>query len=349
MKEPKIGVLVVDDYEPWRRFITATVQKQGEWQILGEAPDGLEAVQLSQQLQPHLILLDIGLPKLNGIESARRILKVSPQSKILFVSENRSWEIAEEALSTGAGGYLVKSDAGRELLPAVRAVLEGERFVSASLARHDVRGAKDEHPAKAASRTSVVEPLRPRNMAIRHEVEFYSEETGFVAGLARMIASVLKAGHIAILVATVVHRRDVLQKLRADGIDIDSALKEGRCIEVDSMDALATLMVNGLPDPVRCANLISDVVSTVRKQQQSNGSRIVFCGECAPILLTEGNIEGTVQMEHLWDEITRKHDADTLCTYLWSAFQHKQDSSVFQRICAEHTAVHGHALGYEPA
>ncbi|HEY6971210.1 MAG TPA: response regulator [Candidatus Angelobacter sp.] len=349
MQEQKSSVLIVDDYEPWRRFITATVQKQPEWQIIGEAPDGLEAVQLSQQRQPHLILLDIGLPKLNGIESARRILKVSPESRILFVSENRSWEIAEEALCAGAGGYLVKSDAGRELLPAMRAVLEGERFVSSSLAKHDVRGAKDEHPARVGSRQGVVEPLRPRNMAIRHEVEFYSDEAAFVTGLARLIASVLKAGHIAILVASVVHRTDVLHKLRADGVDIDSALKDGRCIEIDSVDALARLMVDGRPDPVRCANLIGDVVSTARKQQQTNGSRIVFCGECAPILLTQGNTEGTVQMEHLWDEITRKNDVDTLCTYLWSAFPHNQDTSLFQRICAEHTAVHGRALGYEPA
>lgn len=73
--------------------------------------DGLEAVQQAERLQPDIILLDIGLPTLNGIEAARRIREVSPTSKILFVSENRSPDIAEEALSTGAGGYVVKSDA----------------------------------------------------------------------------------------------------------------------------------------------------------------------------------------------------------------------------------------------
>jgi len=83
-----------------------------------------------------LILLEIGLPTLNGIEAARRIRQVSPTSKILFVSENRSLDIAEEALGTGAGGYVVKSDARSELLPAVKAVLEGKRFISASLAGH---------------------------------------------------------------------------------------------------------------------------------------------------------------------------------------------------------------------
>jgi GAF domain-containing protein len=93
----------------------------------------LEAVQQARQLQPDLILLDIGLLTLNGIEAARQILEISPGSKILFVSENRSVDIVREALSTGAGGYVVKSDAAGELLPAVNAVLEGKRFVSASL------------------------------------------------------------------------------------------------------------------------------------------------------------------------------------------------------------------------
>ena len=131
-----IRVLVVDDYEPWRRFFSSTLQKERELQVIGEASDGLEAVQKAEELQPDLILLDIGLPTLNGIDAARRIRAVSPASKILFVSENRSVGIAEEALKGGAGGYILKSDAAGELLPALKAVLDGKRFVGASLAGH---------------------------------------------------------------------------------------------------------------------------------------------------------------------------------------------------------------------
>jgi DNA-binding NarL/FixJ family response regulator len=120
----------------FRRFICSTLGEVSELQIIGEASDGLEAVRKAEELRPDLILLDVGLPSLNGIEAARRIQVVSPTSKILFVSQNRSPDIAEEALSTGAGGYVVKSDAGGELLPAVKAVLEGKRFISASLAGH---------------------------------------------------------------------------------------------------------------------------------------------------------------------------------------------------------------------
>src|SRR5438034_9016304 len=90
-------------------------------------------------MQPDLILLDIGLPTLNGIEAAKRIHQVSPRSKILFVSENRSLDTAEEALSTGAGGYIRKSDAYSELWPAVNDILEGKRFISECLSsRHQM-------------------------------------------------------------------------------------------------------------------------------------------------------------------------------------------------------------------
>ena len=129
-----VRVLVVDDYEPWHSFVSKTLRNEPELTVIGQVSDGLEAVQQAQQLQPDLILLDIGLPSLNGIEAAKRIRQCAPQSKILFVSENRSRDVAEEALSTGAGGYVVKSDAGSELLPAVNAVLEGKRCISACLA-----------------------------------------------------------------------------------------------------------------------------------------------------------------------------------------------------------------------
>ena len=131
-----VRALVVDDYEPFRRFICSTLRKRPELQIVGEVSDGLEAVQKAEELQPDLIVLDIGLPSLNGIEAARRIRKLSPYSKILFVSQESSADVVQEALRLGALGYVAKTHAGIELLPAVEAVCQGRRFVSAGLAGH---------------------------------------------------------------------------------------------------------------------------------------------------------------------------------------------------------------------
>lgn len=101
--------------------------------VIGHVTDGLEAVQRAEELQPDLILLDIGLPRLNGIEAARQIRCVSPRSKIVFLSQIHCPDVAREALGTGARGYVIKSDAGAELLAAVEAVLLGKQFASKRL------------------------------------------------------------------------------------------------------------------------------------------------------------------------------------------------------------------------
>ena len=128
-----VTVLVVDDFEPWCRLVCSMLQKLPELRIVGEVSNGLEAVEKAKELRPDLILLDIGLPGINGNEVARRIRECSPNTKILFASEGSSPDVAEAALRTGARGYVVKMDAGTELLPAVDAVLRGERFISSSL------------------------------------------------------------------------------------------------------------------------------------------------------------------------------------------------------------------------
>jgi DNA-binding NarL/FixJ family response regulator len=129
-----LSVLIVEDYEPFRRFIRSALGRRPELRIVAEVSDGLEAVQKAQELQPGLILLDVGLPRMSGIEAARRFRDICPESKVLFVSQESSPEVVQEALAIGALGYIVKTHAGSELLAAVEAVRRGRRFVGAGLA-----------------------------------------------------------------------------------------------------------------------------------------------------------------------------------------------------------------------
>jgi DNA-binding NarL/FixJ family response regulator len=112
------------------------LQKEPELLVVGEAEDGLDAVQQAQALKPDLILMDVGLPKLNGIEAANRIRAVAPAAKILFLSTTKDANVVRAALSNGAMGYVLKPDAGTELLSAIEAVLRGEVFVSSRLTEH---------------------------------------------------------------------------------------------------------------------------------------------------------------------------------------------------------------------
>ena len=135
-----VRVLVIDDFEPWRSYVRSMLQEQHQYEVIGEATDGLEGVQKAEELEPDLILLDIGLPKLNGIAAARQIRQRAPHSRILCTSQDSSWDIAEETLRAGAQGYLVKEDAQEELLIAVSAVLRGEKFLGRRFAGRDFSG-----------------------------------------------------------------------------------------------------------------------------------------------------------------------------------------------------------------
>src|ERR1700758_4389649 len=141
-----IRVLIVDDYEDWRRFVRELLQERPEVQVIGEASDGLGAVQKAGELKPDLIVLDIGLPKLNGIEAARQIRQLSPNSKIIFLSQDNSLDPDELALSTGAQGFVHKARAQSELPAAIEAVLRGKAFVSASLKGYEFTDTPGEKP-----------------------------------------------------------------------------------------------------------------------------------------------------------------------------------------------------------
>jgi DNA-binding NarL/FixJ family response regulator len=121
-----IRILVVDDYEDWRNQVRLLLQARPDWQVIYQVSDGIAAVQKARELKPDLILLDIGLPKLNGIEAARQIRDVSPNSKIVFLTMDNSRETEQAALSTGAQGFVHKARAQSELLPAIDAVLRGK-------------------------------------------------------------------------------------------------------------------------------------------------------------------------------------------------------------------------------
>ena len=123
-------VLLVDDVEPFRTLAASILGNHPGFQIVGEAKDGQEAIQKAQELKPELVVLDIGLPKLHGIEVAERIRSMSPDSKILFFTLNDCARIVLEALEVGADGYVVKLDTVSELLAAAEAVLQGKRYIS---------------------------------------------------------------------------------------------------------------------------------------------------------------------------------------------------------------------------
>ena len=125
-------ILVVEDYAPFREAICSSLRQRTEFQVI-ESADGLDAVEKAKQLQPDLVLFDIGLPKLNGIEAARQVRTLVPNGKVMFVSQEASSDVIRETFRLGGQGYVHKQHAMTDLFPAIEAVLAGEQFVSSGL------------------------------------------------------------------------------------------------------------------------------------------------------------------------------------------------------------------------
>ena len=181
METSTVRVLVVDDYEPFRRFVCSMLEQKAELRVIGEASDGLEAVQKAEELQPDLILLDIALPTLNGIEVAGRVRKLARKSKIVFVSQESSADVWQETLSIGALGYVVKAHAGRELLAAVEAVLQDKQFVSSALPDQAFKETRtpDSFYSKDVLAPDAPAAQKLKMISRRHPAQFYSDDESF--------------------------------------------------------------------------------------------------------------------------------------------------------------------------
>jgi CheY-like chemotaxis protein len=320
-------ILIVDDFEEFRVFLQSALQRRREFRAIWQAADGLEAVQQAQALQPDLILLDIGLPQLNGIEAARQIQKVSPNSKILFVSQEFSEVVVEQALLLGAHGYLWKSDTAGELLPAVDEVLQGRQFVSSSLRSRTIR------------KPSVVLPGKVESV-YGHQVASYRDDASFVTDFARFIEAALRAGSPAIVIATEQHRKGLKEALQRRNCDIAAAIREKRYIALDASETLSTFMVDGWPNSDRVLRGMRDLLAEAVKSARSDRPRVAACGEMGPMLLARTNGEAAIELEHLTHEIADTCDVDILCGYMMRDIQRKENSDFFEKIRAEHSAAY---------
>jgi len=206
-------------------------------------------------------------------------------------------------------------------MPAIDAVLRGEQFLSNSLKGYRRKDA----PEKKA--------------AHRHGVQFYSEDEVFLDSFTRFISAALRAGVVAIVIATESHRNSLVEKLKAEGLDIDAAIRQGTYIPLDVVKTLSTFMVNDMPDSDRFFEVVGDLIRSAGKAGQLEHPRVVACGECAPTLCAQGKTEAAILVEQLWDQIVSTYEIETLCAYALSSFHGEEDEHAFRNICELHSAV----------
>jgi DNA-binding NarL/FixJ family response regulator len=311
-----LRVLIVEDFEPFRRFLRLTLQSRPEFVVAGEALDGLEALQKSKDLQPDLILIDVGLPKLNGLAAAEQIRVLAPQAKLLFITLESSSAAVQQAFRIGASGYVHKLHVHSDLLPAIEAILAGRRFVGIGVDFTD----------------STKSPCR-------HEVQFYSDETVFLEGAVRFVAGALKDDGLVIVIATTAHTESLNQRLRAEALDVHGAIEQGTYVPIIAAEALSLFMLHDVFDGARLLRTFRAFIESCIKEAKNDDRRVVVFGEGASVLLSEGRADAAVHIEKTCNDLLETIDADIMCPYPLSAFPRGIDDPAFKGICSEHTAV----------
>jgi len=137
---PAFRILVADDHEVVRKGLVALLQQQPNWEVCGEAADGREAVEKTRELKPDVVILDIGMPSLNGLEATRQILKLNAQAKVLILTLHDSDQVVRDVLNAGARGFLLKSDAARDLVAAVEALRRDKTYFTSKVAAMVLEG-----------------------------------------------------------------------------------------------------------------------------------------------------------------------------------------------------------------
>jgi hypothetical protein len=253
-------------------------------------------------------------------------------------------EIVKASFSTGASGYVVKSAAGNELFEAIETVIHGGQFVSRKCERW-IPEVKDGRTTGSHSLPKDLEPSLPHKSKVVtqiHEVQFYSDEDEFLDTFTDLISPRLKAGNVGIVVATESHRIRLFSKLQTDGVDVISSIEQGNYIPLDVAETLSRFMVNDLPDCVQFSEVVGDLLEQACKVAKGKHPRVTVCGEGVGVLWAQGKGEAAIRLEQLWNEIAKTYDVDLLCAYRVLDFLGKEGQDMFQRICAEHTAVYSH-------
>ena len=166
IQEMALRILVADDHEVVRRGLVVLLQGQSEWEICGEAGDGREAVEKTQKLKPDVVILDIGMPSLNGLEATRQILKSNPQTRVLILTLHDSDQVVREVLNAGARGFLLKSDAARDLVAAVEALRRDKTYFTSKVAAMVLEGYLKNGTGAAPTPSPARSRLTPREREI---------------------------------------------------------------------------------------------------------------------------------------------------------------------------------------
>jgi len=342
MLQSSVRILVLQEFDQFQTSIAPILQQRPDWHVVAVASEASDAVRLAKQLQPELILLDIDLPRMNGIKAARQIRTVAPESKTVFLSHESSIGLLREVLRFGVRAYVSKEHTSSELIAAIEAVLQNSHFIGSGGASHELASAGGSHPDRRMKNvlTVMTSPSRQKPLtAPSHEIQFYSEDTVLLDRLSGFVEAALRAGHSAIVCATRSWRDDLVHALHGRGLDVVDLIRRRNYVAFDAVETLSTCTTGESLDGPKFLQLLGGVITISADAARGIRPRVALYQECASLLWAQGRQEVAIHLERLLNDLVNRYDVDVLCGYSVNYVHGDEDIHVIQRLCAEHSAV----------
>ena len=310
-----LKILVAEDFRAFREFVCSQLHRRTDVHVVA-VDDGLAAVQAAADLRPDLVLLDIGLPTMNGLEAARQIRAQSPASKVVFLTQESAPEFVEAALDLGVDGYIIKTRAHDYMLPVVETMLAG-------------RAGGDERLRAARSSP---------DGRHRHHAHCFADDSALLASAERFVLATLAAQDAAIVAMTRPHLDALRGGLRRRQATIDRAIEQGTLVTIDANDTVHTLTADsGVDWDILKAGWI-EVLAAAGAATGQPRPRVASFSETGALLIAAGHVETAMRLEAIAEDLVAR-DLPTLeITCVYPMLPPAHDSS-FTRICAAHSLM----------
>ncbi len=317
---PRPRVLLADDHlavlKSVKRLLAA------DFDVVAAVADGSQALDASLRLDPDVVVLDVTMPGLDGFQTAQELKRIGSRARIVFLSMHEAEDYVATAVASGASAYVLKTRIRPDLPSAVNHALAQRLFVP--------------------SLTSLFAVLDGGGA---HAVQFYANSQPFLDEVSRFLGLALRRRDPAVVLADGPNRTGIAERLEASGVDVARAVKEGRYLAIDTADAVSQIIRDGRVDPDRVAEMVDNLERL--RVTISPSSRLTIVGEVSVLLCQHGNFEAAIQLERLWDDLTRPLPFVTVCGYPIDCLRDDGHPELFFKVCAHHGAVtHASVAGF---
>lgn len=311
-----VRILIVDDNEMMRRGIRSLLSYRDDWSICGECKDGFEAVEAAGKLRPDVVLMDLAMPGMGGLQATRLIRSEYPNIQVIVVSQNDPVVVRDQIGEVGAAGFVPKSDIGQHLISKIEEVIR----------------------TRTSNSVTAREPwydLLSSAAPCDHIVQLYQDQRFLNRAVCRFAAGAIANGEGVILVPTIANWDAFRPRLEDEGIDVRAAESRGQLTIVDADDLLPTFLRDGMPDSPVFLGLAANVVS--RARGDGRYPKVRWWGEMVNVLWERGDVTASMHLEDLFDRLAHEQDIAIFCSFLMDNFNGDVHARMLPRLGENHS------------